>query len=172
MFVLKKGGQLLYREYEGIQVITGSQQALTNILCHGIHGKIAVHFLDSEMWNTIEPFSADKEILVWVHGSEIQPWHRRTFNYDTNEQLAKAKVESEKRMDFWRPLLSRLPKNMKLVFVSDYFAKEVMEDTEVEIPDKSYEIIHNPINTSMFNYVEKADYQRKKILTQLELALV
>ena len=165
MFVLKNGGQLLYREYEGIQVISGSQKALKTILTHGVHEKIAVHFLDSEMWETIEPFSVDKEILVWVHGSEIQPWHRRTFNYVTDEELAKAKIESQIRMDFWQPLLTNLPENMKLIFVSDYFAQEVMEDTGVKIPSRSYEIIHNPINTSMFNYVEKSDDQRVKILS-------
>ena len=54
---------------------------------------------------------------------------------------------------------------MKLIFVSEYFAQEVMEDTEIEIPAKSYEIIHNPINTTIFNYVEKPDSQRVKILT-------
>jgi glycosyltransferase involved in cell wall biosynthesis len=40
-----------------------------------------------------------------------------------------------------------------------------MEDTEVDIPKTSYEIIHNPVNTSTFNYVEKSPSQRFKILT-------
>ena len=165
MFVLEEGGQLIYREYEGIQVIGGSKYALKNILNGGAHEKIAVHFLDSTMWEILEPFSANKEILVWVHGSEIQPWHRRTFNYETDEQLAKAKVDSEIRMRFWKPLLSDLPQNMKLIFVSEYFANEVMEDTGVKISPESYQIIHNPINTSLFNYIEKSDKQRKKILS-------
>lgn len=165
MFVLNAGAQLIFREYEGIQVISGSQQALKNILSRGEHEKIAVHFLDSDMWKVIEPFSRDKEILVWVHGSEIQPWHRRIFNYETDEQLAKAKVDSEIRMKFWQPLLSNLPHKMKLIFVSEYFAKEVMEDTGVQIPPESYQIIHNPIDTSQFNFIEKPDAQRSKILS-------
>jgi glycosyltransferase involved in cell wall biosynthesis len=165
MFVMKKGEQLTYREYEGIQVITGSQQALKNVLKEGAHEKIAVHFLDSNMWGVIEPFSSDRKILVWVHGSEIQPWHRRIFNYETEEELAKAKVESEVRMGLWRPLLSNMPQHMKLIFVSEYFANEVMEDTGVEIAPESYQIIHNPIDTSMFNFIEKPEAQRKKILS-------
>ena len=165
MFVLREGGQLLYAEYEGIQVITGSQQALDNILKYGVHQKLLIHFLDSSMWEIIQKYKTEKEILVWVHGSEIQPWHRRLFNYETEEQLSKAKIESDIRMEFWKPLLNKLPENMKLIFVSEYFAQEVMEDTEIEIPAKSYEIIHNPINTTIFNYVEKPDSQRVKILT-------
>ena len=165
MFVLQEGGQLLYAEYEGIQVITGSQQALDNILKYGVHQKLLIHFLDSSMWEIIQKYKTEKEILVWVHGSEIQPWHRRLFNYETEEQLSKAKIESDIRMEFWKPLLNKLPENMKLIFVSKYFAQEVMEDTEIEIPAKSYEIIHNPINTTIFNYVEKPDSQRVKILT-------
>lgn len=68
-------------------------------------------------------------------------------------------------MRFWKPLLSDLPQNMKLIFVSEYFANEVMEDTGVKISPESYQIIHNPINTSLFNYIEKSDKQRKKILS-------
>jgi glycosyltransferase involved in cell wall biosynthesis/spore maturation protein CgeB len=165
MFVLREGGQLVYAEYEGIQVITGSQQALDNILKHGEHQKVLIHFLDSSMWEIIQKYKTEKEILVWVHGSEIQPWHRRLFNYETKQQLSKAKVDSKIRMEFWKPLLNKLPENMKLIFVSEYFAQEVMEDTEIKIPSKSYQIIHNPINTTIFNYVEKPNSQRTKILT-------
>jgi glycosyltransferase involved in cell wall biosynthesis len=117
------------------------------------------------MWKVIGPHLDERELLVWIHGSEIQPWHRRLFNFSTEEEIKEAKVLSLERMNFWKPFLKDIKSNIKLIFVSKYFAKEVMEDTGVDIPGASYEIIHNPINTSTFNYVEKPPSQRFKILT-------
>jgi len=165
MFVFRKGGLLEFREYEGIRVITGSETALHNILNQNNHSKILVHFLDSEMWRVIESQLNERELLVWVHGSEIQPWHRRLFNYSSEEEIEKEKILSQDRMDFWQPFMKNIKQNIKLIFVSNYFAEEVMEDTMIDIPQKSYQIIHNPINTSTFNYVEKDLDQRFKILS-------
>ena len=115
--------------------------------------------------DVIEPYSQTTEILVWVHGSEIQPWHRRTFNYSNDSELNKAKIQSKKRMDFWIPLLQNLPAKMRLIFVSEYFAKEVMEDTGVELTEEQYLIIHNPIDTNLFNFIDKKPSQRMKVLS-------
>ncbi|MFP3409955.1 hypothetical protein SB757_35630, partial [Pseudomonas sp. SIMBA_065] len=52
-----------------------------------------------------------------------------------------------------------------LVFVSRYFAEEVMEDVGFRIPEESYEIIHNPIDTDIFNYKKKPESQRFKVLS-------
>jgi glycosyltransferase involved in cell wall biosynthesis len=58
-----------------------------------------------------------------------------------------------------------MPANLKLVFVSHYFAEEVMEDIGFRIPEGQYSIIHNPIDTDVFSYQPKAPEQRKKILS-------
>jgi len=165
MFIFRPGGQIEFSEYEGIKVVSGSETALHNILNEKIHSKIIVHFLDNEMWQVIKDHLDDRELLVWIHGSEIQPWHRRLFNFSTEDEIKEAKVLSQERMNFWKPFLKDIKSNIKLIFVSKYFAEEVMEDTEVDIQKESYEIIHNPVNTSTFNYVEKSPSQRFKILT-------
>ncbi|MGB1986088.1 MAG: glycosyltransferase family protein [Candidatus Poseidoniaceae archaeon] len=165
MFVLKSGSQLKFSEYEGIDVITGSKKALATILQKNNHKKIAVHFLDSEMWEPIEANHNNRDILVWVHGSEIQPWHRRIFNYSTEDELEKAKVASQDRMNFWKPILSNPHEKLKLIFVSEYFAQEVMEDYDVTLPKRVYEVIHNPIDTEKFEYLPKPPSQRKKLLS-------
>src|SRR5690606_37063715 len=56
-------------------------------------------------------------------------------------------------------------KNLQLVFVSNYFAEEVMEDLGFRLPEGQYHIIHNPINTDLFKYQEKDPELRKKILS-------
>ncbi len=40
-----------------------------------------------------------------------------------------------------------------------------MEDLGFRLPESQYEIIHNPINTELFSYIEKPVEQRKKILS-------
>jgi glycosyltransferase involved in cell wall biosynthesis len=40
-----------------------------------------------------------------------------------------------------------------------------MEDMQINLPKEQYEIIHNPIDTQVFKYVEKPIEQRKKILS-------
>ncbi|MAH08358.1 MAG: methyltransferase type 12, partial [Euryarchaeota archaeon] len=165
VFILKQGAETTFREYEGTNVIEGSKQALENILKGGRHEKILVHFLEPIMWEIISQFSNSKEIIVWIHGSEIQPWHRRKFNYQSKEEEEKAKIASKPRMAFWREIFNNLPEKIQFIFVSQYFADEVMEDTGCNLDQSYYDIIHNPIDTRNFNFIEKPPGQRKKILS-------
>jgi glycosyltransferase involved in cell wall biosynthesis len=117
------------------------------------------------MWAVLQQHIARIPVIVWVHGAEIQPWHRRDFNHQTEGQREIAKRQSDKRLAFWRELLRTTPANLKLVFVSRYFAEEVMEDLGFRIPQAQYTIIHNPINTELFCYENKPVEQRKKVLS-------
>jgi len=104
-------------------------------------------------------------VTVWVHGAEVQPWWRREYNYQNEADLEKAKIESDRRLEFWRDLFSELPVNLNYVFVSRYFADEVVEDVGIRLPEKHYRIIHNPVDTDIFSYSKKLAEQRKKILS-------
>jgi glycosyltransferase involved in cell wall biosynthesis len=135
------------------------------MLASGRYKRVLVHFLDSAMWDVLQHHVDRIKVLVWVHGAEIQPWHRREFDHQTKEQRAVARRKSDERMVFWRALLQPVPSNLQLVFVSRYFAEEVMEDLGFRIPEKHYTIIHNPINTELFGYQQKSVEQRKKVLS-------
>lgn len=165
VFRLRKDDAATYHEFENIDVITGSQTTLRKLLDTGRYRKVLVHFLDPAMWEVLKEYVHNVEVVVWVHGAEVQPWWRREYNYASEDQLQVAKLESDKRMSFWRALLSPMPENLKLVFVSRYFADEVMEDVGVQLSSSQYEIIHNPINTDIFSYQQKPVEQRKKILS-------
>ena len=165
VFRLRKDDVTTYHEFENIDVITGSQTTLRKLLDTGRYRKVLVHFLDPAMWEVLKEYVHKIEVVVWVHGAEVQPWWRREYNYASEDQLQVAKLESDKRMSFWRALLSPMPENLKLVFVSRYFADEVMEDVGVQLSSSQYEIIHNPINTDIFSYQQKPVEHRKKILS-------
>ncbi|MDM3888156.1 methyltransferase domain-containing protein [Pseudomonas sp. BCRC 81390] len=165
IFRLRKNEAVSYHEFQNVDVVTGCQTTLIKMLESGQYKSVLVHFLDPDMWAVLKRFTHMVKIVVWVHGAEIQPWWRREYNYSDELQLALAKVESEKRMAFWRETLTNMPANLKLVFVSRYFAEEVMEDVGFRIPEDRYEIIHNPIDTELFSYQAKPDAQRMKLLS-------
>lgn len=165
VFRLRKDAPLSYHEFQDIDVITGSQEALDRLLSDGRYKTILVHFLDEPMWEVLKHYVDKIRVIVWIHGADIQPWERRAFNYSTDDERAIASRASDKRMAFWKGLLSNLPKNLKLVFVSKQFAESVMEDLGFRLPSDTYEIVHNPINTELFSYEAKPVEQRKKILS-------
>ena len=165
VFRLRPNETVSYHEFQNVDVVTGCASTLTKMLEKNRYKSILVHFLDEKMWNALRPFLNYTRITVWVHGADIQPWWRREFNFTTDEQLRLGKLASEKRMAFWRELLQPMHPNLKLVFVSRYFAEEVMEDLGFRLPEGQFEIIHNPINTELFDHREKSPEQRKKVLS-------
>ncbi|WP_457787448.1 FkbM family methyltransferase [Pseudomonas sp. PL-6] len=165
IFRLRKDQPISWHEFQDIDVTTGSQQALRRMLASGRYRHILVHFLDPDMWEVLKDFIDNIKVTVWVHGADIQPWYRRKFNIETPEQEKAAIAVSEKRMVFWRALLNPMPANLQMVFVSKYFAEEVMEDLGFRLPDERYHVIHNPVDTDLFSYAEKDPEQRKKILS-------
>jgi spore maturation protein CgeB/glycosyltransferase involved in cell wall biosynthesis len=164
VFRLREDQEVSYSEFKNIDVITGSAQALRGMLATGRYRRVFVHFLSPAMWDVLKHFPKIS-IIVWIHGVEFQPWYRREFNYEDQQRRSRAMSESELRMAFWRNLLQSPPRNLKLVFVSRYFADEVMEDLGFRLPEDAYTIIHNPIDTDLFNYQPKPPEQRKKILS-------
>lgn len=158
-----------YSEFEGIDIACGYYEELNNTLFYGNYDTILIHFLTDTIWNGIEHTVKGKKIIVWIHGAEIQPWWRRKHNYSTREQLEHVKIESNKRLEFWRNIfniaLQNSEYNFHFVFVSEYLAKVVFEDLKVTLPEEKYSIIHNYINNRLFTYNKKDKDMRKKILS-------
>lgn len=165
VFRLRDESPLSFQEYRNVDVITGSSADLQRLLEDGHHRSLLVHFLDEPLWNVLRHHVHTNKIFVWIHGFEIQPWYRRDFNNDTDQQRRAAQRESTARIAFWRGLLGEMPANLSLIFVSRMFAEQVMEDIGLRIPPEHYRVIHNPIDTTLFAYHPKPPEQRKKILS-------
>ncbi len=165
IFRLRKDEPISWHEFQNADVTTGSQNALRKMLKSGRYRHVLVHFLDPNMWDVLKDFIDDIRVTIWVHGAEIHPWYRRKYNIETPEQEEKAKAQSAVRMSFWRGLLQPMPANLHLVFVSNYFSNEVMEDLGFRLPEGSYSVIHNPIDSELFNYAEKDSEQCRNILS-------
>lgn len=154
-----------FREFEGVLIYEIDRRALANLLVINDVRAVLVHFLDEEMWEVVGNPNLGIPVHVWVHGSEVQPWWRRSYNAVTDSELADAKEKSAVRMQFWEGVFNRLPDHVDFVFVSKYFAEEVMEDVGIRLPEDRYRIIHNPIDSAVFNFVPKSQEQRLRILS-------
>lgn len=152
-------------EFEGVDVHVGTAADLQSFLELTQIDHLLVHFLDKEMWRVVAGYASSGQVTIWIHGAEVQPWFRRDFNYANEAERNDAKVASEARMELWRDVFRDVHPNIHFVFVSQYFADEVMEDVGVTLEPASYSIIHNYIDTDLFNYVEKAPEQRFKLLS-------
>lgn len=164
IFILIPGKIISYREYQGINIISGDYEYLNKIMESKKYKKILVHFLYEKTWKVLEKFK-DIEKLVWVHGSEIQPWHRRIFNFLTEEELIKAKQKSEKKEIFWKNFFDKWDDKISLIFVSNYFKNEVQEDYKIQLDEERTKIIYNPIDTNLFRFEKKDISQRYKIIS-------
>ena len=165
VFRLRPDETVSSHEFEDVNVVTGSQEVLHQMLASGRYKRVLVHFLDAAMWEVLQHHIDRIKVLVWVHGVDIQPWHRRDFNHQSDNERIVTQRKSDERMAFWRDLLQPVPSNLKLVFVSRYSAEAAMEDLGFRISEMHYSIIHNPIETDLFRYEPKGVDQRKKVLS-------
>ncbi len=156
---------LAYEEFEGVDVVSGDVGDLSLLLRSNPYRALLIHFMDEQIWSAIQPYIAETQVVVWVHGAEIQPWYRRDFNYADEDQRRRGIQRSDMRMSFWRQMLEDLPPNMHLVFVSEFLARQAMADLGVDVPSDRYSVIHNVVDDGFFSYSEKPDDQRNSILS-------
>ena len=156
-----------YREFEGIDVANGDADLLDATLATGQIRHVLVHILDSSMWRVLQKYLDTVRVTVWAHGSEIQAWQRRQFEFEglSETEIARKKKLGEQRNAFWRDILKAPHPNLHMVFVSKYFAEEVLSDLGIDLPKDKYSVIHNAIDTSLFSYQTKDAEQRKRVLS-------
>lgn len=156
----------VFREFEDINIIEGKSSELASILETGQIDTVCVHFMDAMMWEVLKNYLKKLRIIIWCHGSDIQPHHRRAFLYKTEEEIKKAKEQTMEKQRLWKDIfVSSEVNNIQFVFVSQYFADIVMEDYQYRFYGNQYHIIHNCIDTELFSYCEKSVEQRKKIVS-------
>ena len=168
VFRLRETENVTYHEFEGIDVTTGSNNALEKMIENNDFKAILVHFLDQNIWDTLSKYVHTHKIIIWVHGAEIQTWQRREFEFErmSKEEIERQKLLSNNRVKFWRNLIDNdLTSNVHFVFVSDYFLQESEEGLSRKFPRNKVSIIHNYVDTNQFRYNPKAISQRFNMLS-------
>ena len=167
VFRISKEPDILYREFEGIDVSCGDAKFLEDILKSGQYDHVLVHLIDTNMWSVLEKFINKIKVTIWVHGAEIDTWQKRAYEFEhmSQDEIARQKKLSDNRVKFWRNILSKNYPNLHLVFVSEYFKNESLEGIGLSLNSDSYSIIHNYIDSKLFGYQKKNSNLRKKIFS-------
>ncbi|GAA4814607.1 glycosyltransferase [Nocardioides caeni] len=164
VFRHRSGKPVLHTEFEGVDVMRGDTDRLASLLSSGSHRRILVHALDEDMWSVIRSVGPEIPVLVWVHGSEIQPLSRRMSNYP-GEVPERAAATSARRVAFWQRVLDEAGPHVHFVFPSHYLAETVQEDLQRTLAEERFTVLPNPIDTDVFRHREKAPDQRHRILS-------
>jgi glycosyltransferase involved in cell wall biosynthesis len=130
------------------------------ILVHFALGRIIKHILTKD---------SKTPTIIWVHGYEALGWYRRLFNFDplvlkTYYKLLSLIFRNTIQLYFFRQLIkfANHNKNIDLVFVSEWMKGIAAKDCLIKINNSV--IIGNPIDDSLFYYLEKNENMRFNIL--------
>lgn len=151
--------------FDGVRVTVCDGLTLRQTLLLSGHSTIAVHFLDEEIWLGIEQAVQQVRTVVWLHGSEVQSWARRSYNFDDERARAEAQRSSNQRMRFWAGLFAEPPAHLRFVFVSQGLYRDACADIGSAPPPGSWQVIHNPIDTEIFRYRPKTTEHRLRVLS-------
>jgi glycosyltransferase involved in cell wall biosynthesis len=165
VFRVRPDQEAEYDEYESVDVVTGGDAELRGVLAGGRHRSVMVHFLDRTMWSVLRELTGSVRVVVWVHGFDVQPWWRRRFVYDGEEDIRRAQEASEERMGFWREVFGEAGPHVHFVFVSQYLAETAFADVGVALDPGRYSVIHNPIDVDLFAFRPKDPDQRLRVLS-------
>lgn len=163
----RPSGAVEHREFQGTDITISNLQTLDRTLASGQYDQLLVHVLDEKQWDVISKHIAKVPTLVWIHGAEAQPWELRLSDLIglSEQEIDRKKDLSDRRMRFWNALFNDVPENLKFVFVSEIFAREVMQSVGVSLNSSQYHVIPNVIDTELFKYQPKPPEQRTRILS-------
>ncbi|MEG0834337.1 MAG: glycosyltransferase [Christensenellaceae bacterium] len=155
-----------YYEFEGCNILCGQAAELNRILLSSNINNVLIHFVTPEMMEVVKSYKDRLKTYIWFHGADVLPWWRRAYNFTTHQEKESAQKQSEERMAFISELFQHAKEwNLHFIFVSQIFANEVFEDYKLELASTCYSIIHNVVDTQLFDYIPKPSEQRKKLLS-------
>lgn len=151
-------------EYDGVRVIAGRGHEAAVLLREVDYESVSVHFLTEYIWDRISPHLKSQRLYCFVHGFEARRWIWTMHNQRSITALEDEIAISLRRQHFWRRVLDHKHGPAKFIFVSEWWHDTVQDDLELVFPNSRTKVIHNLIDTRLFNYVEKPEGQRFRIL--------
>lgn len=156
---------LEFSEFQGVDVVAGQAEHLDLLVSGNDYRCLLVHAMDPQMWEAVKPLLNRIRVVVWVHGAEIQPWYRRSFNFPTTQEQERARQGWERRRAMWMEVLAHPHPNLRLVFVSRHLAHEALRDLGVQVPPAQLAVIPNFVDGELFRYRPKTAEHRLRILS-------
>lgn len=153
--------------FDGVRVITGSRADYGEWIASQEYATYLVHFPVDYMIEPLEAKPEDARVILWLHGYEIESWHRRWFNFIddpkvTANSLVQRKAHTEKQCAALRHFLSVVP-DTHVVTVSEWFRRFVVEP-DLAMSPANFSVIPNFVDASVFDYVPKDPSVARKVL--------
>lgn len=152
--------------YEGVSIIpTEDTEQIFKIYQEFKPDIIFIHFYNSRLYNIVK--ESNVPVLIWVHGIEALGWYRRLFNYKMHYFIKKTFSiipENIRLMAGFRKMInfSNSYPRVRFIFVSDWM-RRVAETDSLKKLKESF-LIANPIDTKLFQFHQKHEDLRKRIL--------
>lgn len=150
--------------YDGVRILVGHGPEIAEMLARERYRSVSVHFLNALMWKYLEPFLPEIELHVFLHGYECDRWIRRVFNFNSGTALERAIDRTLSLQRFWHQVVRHPHQPRSYIFVSEWWRRAVMDDMGLVFPMSRSRIVHNFIDTELFDYVPKNPKQRFRLL--------
>lgn len=165
----RKYETLIVDDYDGVKVMRGNLNNYEDYLMKNNFQSYLIHFIDKNKYLPIIKLKKEPKILIWIHGAEVENWHRRWFDFLTSKNKLKSTLFLSnkyypERLEFLNGLYLQEENDVTFIYVSRWF-KENVSDVDAKAAPKKYRIIPNVIDGKLFNYIVKEPSQRKKILS-------
>jgi len=160
----KRGRRPQVSSYYEVPVLRGYFNQLVGLLAARTYQSISVHFLNPHMWNALLPYLGSTNVHVFVHGYEIRHWSRVASTHSTPKALSDVIERTHQLQAFWRHVATAHPGPVTFCFVAEWMRSAAQVDMEIVFLGKRVEIVHNYIDTELFQYVPKPPAQRFNIL--------
>jgi len=151
--------------FESCHVETGNGATMRDAVAQFAPDCIAAHGIADDLWAALAGLPKSIPVFGWVHGSEFITLYKTNYPDPKDPRRQKQQEIHARRKQFWRNLVLGWPDNLKLVFVSQDAADRSQQDIECPLPTGSWSIIHNPIDTELFDCKEKTANQRFNVLS-------
>lgn len=154
-------------EYEGVEVVRGNYDRLIELLKNHVFEKILIHFGFKKIIKTVVKYSPDSKLLIWVHGTEALGWYRRLFAFDIKKphRFFGYIFLNTRQLLFMNRFIRNKKIDTTFIFVSEWMKNILERDSFSKDKIKKYVIIPNVVDNKLFNYVEKKEIDRLKILS-------
>lgn len=166
MLRITTDSRTVYREFEDVDVTQGDSAHFERCLASGDYSSVLVHIINQQIWNVLRQYLDKVRVVIWAHGSEIQPWWRRAMTQTTDALRDRARRTSDDRMAMWREIFSQHHPNLRVVFISHKQAGEALSDLQLPAARvDGIEVISNFIDADLFRYQPKDASLRHRLLS-------
>lgn len=156
-------GSAVY-EYDGVRVLSGTTADVVELLRRRSYTSASVHFLSTAIWDAIESHLDELDVHLFFHGYESSSWIRYASNYANGDHLDYGINRTVALQHFWHRVVSHPHGPASYIFVSDWWRSGAMDDLGLVFPPHRTHVIHNVIDTELFQYEPKEDAQRFRLL--------